>query len=130
MAHFARVDKNNIVQSVHVVDNENLLNEHGKEEEDFGIVHLNKIHGVGFTWVQTSYNNKFRKQYACFGQTYDKTNDVFILPQPYSSWSLDENHDWQPPIPMPENENLYTWNEDTQSWDIIEENYRMIRKYL
>ena len=44
MAHFARVDKNNIVQSVHVVDNENLLNEHGKEEEDFGIVHLNKVH--------------------------------------------------------------------------------------
>ena len=117
MAHFARVDKNNIVQSVHVVDNENLLNEHGKEEEDFGIVHLNKIHGVGFTWVQTSYNNNFRKQYACFGQTYDKTNDVFILPQPYSSWSLDSNFDWQPPTAMPDDGKEYDWDEDKKTWN-------------
>ena len=117
MAHFARVDKNNIVQSIHVVDNENLLNEHGKEDEDFGIVHLNKIHGVGFTWVQTSYNNNFRKQYACFGQTYDKTNDVFILPQPYSSWSLDSNFDWQPSTAMPDDGKEYDWDEDKKTWN-------------
>ena len=76
MAHFARIDKDNIVQSVHVVNNEDVLNERGVEEEVFGIVHLNKVHGTGFTWVQTSYNHNFRKQFAGTGFTYDKTNDV------------------------------------------------------
>tara|TARA_Y100000296_G_C5130616_1_gene235343 strand:+ start:670 stop:1035 length:366 start_codon:yes stop_codon:yes gene_type:complete len=117
MAHFARIDKNNIVQSVHVVDNENLLNEHGKEEEVFGIVYLNKVHGVGFTWVQTSYNSNFRKQYAGVGFTYDKTNDVFIAPQPFPSWTLNASFDWQPPTAMPDDGKFYSWNEDTTTWD-------------
>ena len=120
MAHFARVDKNNIVQSVHVVDNENLLNEHGKEEEDFGIVYLNKVHGVGFTWVQTSYSNKFRKQFAGIGYTYDKTNDVFVQPQTKPSWKLDSNFDWQPPTEMPDDGKDYVWDEDSKKWVLDE----------
>ena len=61
-----------------------------------------------------------RKQFAGVGYTYDDVNDVFVSPQPYPSWSLDENHDWQPPSPKPDDENTYTWNEETQSWDIVE----------
>ena len=132
MAHFTGIDKNNIVQVVHVIDNENLLNEDGVEEEDFGIAYLNNLFGVEFTWIQTSYNNKFRKQYAGVGFTYDKANDVFVRPQPFeswalnseqrfvhvpSSWTLDSNHDWQPPTAMPDDGKKYGWNEDTQTWD-------------
>ena len=61
-----------------------------------------------------------RKQFAGVGYTYDDVNDVFVSPQPYPSWSLDENHDWQPPSTKPDDENTYTWNEETQSWDIVE----------
>ena len=119
MAHFARIDRNNVVKSVHVVDNEHLINEQGEEEEDFGIVYLNKIHGVGFTWVQISYNSNFRKQYAGIGYTYDKTNDVFVAQQPHQSWTLDASFDWQPPIAKPDDGKSYTWNEDTEAWELI-----------
>jgi hypothetical protein len=123
MAHFARVDKNNIVQSVHVVNNEDLLNENGVEEEVFGIAYLNKAHGTGFTWVQTSYNNNFRKRFAAKGYTYDKVNDIFMLPRTDydSSWTLDSNHDWQPPTAMPDDGKNYRWNEDTEAWVEIRE---------
>jgi hypothetical protein len=120
MAHFARINRDNIVKSIQVIDNENLLNEEGLEEEDFGIVYLNKIHGVGFTWVQTSYNNNFRKQFAGIGYTYDKANDVFISPKPFPSWSLDASFDWQPPTARPDDDKMYSWNENTQTWDEIE----------
>ena len=62
-----------------------------------------------------------RKQFAGTGFTYDDVNDVFVAPQPYPSWSLDENHDWQAPTPMPEDDNNYSWNEETQAWDLITE---------
>jgi hypothetical protein len=120
MAHFARIDRNNVVKSVHVVDNEHLINEQGEEEEDFGIVYLNKIHGVGFTWVQISYNSNFRKQYASIGYTYDKVNDVFISLKPFPSWILDASFDWQSPTAYPDDGKFYTWNEDTQAWNEIE----------
>ena len=120
MSYFARVDKNNIVQSVCVVDDEHLLNEHGQEEEAFGIAFLNKLHGYGFTWVQTSKKNNFRGRCAGIGYTYDKTNDVFIAPKPYPSWTLDSDFDWQPPIVWPTPEVNYSWNEDTQAWDEME----------
>jgi len=120
MAHFARIDKTNIVQSVHVVDNGELINEHDTEEEDYGIAYLNKMHGVGFTWVQTSYNSKFRKHFAAVGHTYDKVNDVFISPKPYPSWALDASFDWQPPTAMPVDEKDYGWNEETEAWDEME----------
>ena len=120
MAHFARIDRNNVVKSVHVVDNEHLINEQGEEEEDFGIVYLNKIHGVGFTWVQISYNSNFRKQYAGIGYTYDKTNDVFIQPQPSKSYTLNASFDWEEPAGKPDDDKHYEWNEDTEAWDETE----------
>ncbi len=123
MSYFARVDKNNIVQSVHVVSNENLLNETGIEEEEFGIAYLNKLHGFGFTWVQTSKSDSFRKQYAGIGYTYDKTNDVFIEPKPFPSWTLDGSYEWDAPEPYPEDGTVniddgkrYDWNEDSLAW--------------
>ena len=117
MAHFARVDKDNIVQRVAVVDNKNLLNESGVEEEAFGIAFLNNVHGVGFTWVQTSYNHTFRKQYAVVGGTYDKVNNVLISPKPYPSWTLDDSFNWQPPTAYPDDDDSHDWNEDTKAWE-------------
>jgi len=55
----------------------------------------------GGTWKQTSYNSNFRKQYAGIGMRYDSTKDKFLNPQPYASWSLDSNDDWQAPIAYP-----------------------------
>ena len=128
MAHFARIDKDNIVQIVRVVSNEDVLNESGVEEEAFGIAYLNKRHGVGFTWVQTSYNTvggvhsgggtPFRKNYAGKGYTYDKTRDAFIPPKQFASWTLNEDTcDWESPVAYPDDDKDYTWNEDTTSWD-------------
>ena len=104
MSHFAKIDKDNIVTQVIVA------------EQDFinsGLV------GDSFLWVQTSYNNNFRKQAAGKGYTYDKANDIFISPKPYPSWTLDASFDWQPPTAMPDDGKDYSWNEDTTSWDEV-----------
>ena len=53
------------------------------------------------------------------GWTYNSTADVFIAPQPYPSWTLDSNYDWQPPTPKPDG--AYYWNEDTQTWQPFEQ---------
>jgi len=99
MSHFAEI-KDGIVQRVIVA------------EQDF--INSGAV-GDSFNWVQTSYNGNFRKQFAGIGFTYNKDADVFVQPQPYPSWTLDENHDWQPPTPMPDGR--HTWNEETQTWD-------------
>ena len=106
MAHFARVDDSNKVTDVLVVPD---------EQEHRGNEFLANDLGLGGTWIQTSYNNRIRKQYAGIGYTYDPIADVFITPQPFPSWELDENHDWQPPLPMPI-EGRWYWDEATVSW--------------
>ena len=73
----------------------------------------------GQTCKRTSYNNRIRKQYAGIGYSYDPVADVFIAPQPYPSWSLDDNFDWQAPTPRP-TEGFWYWNESTLSWIEIE----------
>jgi hypothetical protein len=108
MAHFAELDENNVVLQVIVVHNNELKGANGVEYENKGVEFCNSLFGHN-NWIQTSYNNNMRKQFAGVGYTYDDVNDVFVAPQPFPSWSLDENHDWQPPIPMPEDENLYTY---------------------
>ena len=122
MAHFAELDENNVVLQVIVVHNNELLDDEGQENEVKGVEFCNSLFGHT-NWIQTSYNHNMRKQFAGVGFTYDDVNDVFVAPQPYPSWSLDENHDWQAPIPMPEDDKGYSWNEETQTWDeiIIEE---------
>jgi hypothetical protein len=115
MAHFAKLDENNIVTEVIVVNNNVILKSDGTESEYKGKVFLNGLFGNA-TWVQTSFNGNFRKQYADIGYKYDETNDIFIAPQPYHSWVLDENFDWQSPTSYPTDNKIYIWNEETLSW--------------
>jgi hypothetical protein len=122
MAHYAKINENNIVEKVIVA------------EEDF----IKKQEGK---WIQTSYNTRngvhyepnsnipradqskaLRKNYAGIGYTYDETKDAFIPPKPFNSWILNENTcNWNPPIAMPIDENAYFWNEETLSWNIVEQ---------
>ena len=117
MAHFAKLDDNNIVLEVYVVNNEVL---DSNNEETSGIEFLTEWSSGYSNWKQTSYNGNMRKQYCGVGFYYDAVNDVFIAPQPYLSWSLDNNFDWQPPTPMP-TEGRWIWNEETLSWDELEQ---------
>ena len=102
MSHFAKIDENNIVTEVIVA------------EQDF--INSGEI-GDSFNWVQTSYNNKFRKQFGGIGFKYDKEKDIFIAPQPYPSWTLDSNSDWQAPTTMPDDGEAYYWNEEKTKWE-------------
>jgi hypothetical protein len=110
MAHFAEIDENKVVTQVLVVPDEQ---EH--RGQDYLAVDL----GLGGTWIQTSYNHRIRKQYAGIGYTYDEAADVFVAPQPFPSWTLDENHDWQAPKPRPEDGLMYSWNEETLDWEAV-----------
>jgi len=106
MAHFAEIDNENKVLRVLVVSN---------DLEHRGADFLANDLELGGNWIQTSYNNNIRKQYAGIGYSYDPVADVFIAPQPFPSWFLDENFDWQPPTPRPQ-EGLWNWDEATLSW--------------
>jgi hypothetical protein len=120
MAHFAQLDENNVVTQVIVVDNNELLDENGQESEAKGIAFCQSL--LGGNWVQTSYNANFRKNYAGIGSIYNSELDAFISPKPYASWVLDEEACvWNPPTPMPSDGSLYTWNEETLSWDVFSE---------
>ena len=79
MAHFAELDKNNIVLQVLVIDNKDIIDNNGNESEQKGIDFLASL-GLGDRWVQTSYNNNFRGTYAGIGDIYDVVADVFINP--------------------------------------------------
>ena len=117
MAHFAKLDSNNVVLEVVKVNNSILLKADNTESELKGKQFLNGLLGQA-KWVQTSYNGNFRKQFAGKGFTYDSTKDKFIAPQPFDSWSLDNNDDWQPPTPCPTDGQRYGWNEENQTWDL------------
>ncbi len=120
MAHFVKIENGKVVQGIVVHNNELLVN--GVEVESKGAEFCTNL--LGGEWVQTSYNagtNGFRKQYAGIGYTYDADLDIFIAPQPYPSWILDENHDWQPPTPMPVVEGKqYAWFEPNKVWIELE----------
>ena len=107
MAHFAEI-LNGVVQRVTVVHN---------NQEANGAQFCHDL--LGGEWLQTSYNGTIRKQFAGTGFTYDDVADQFVAPQPYPSWTLDANNDWQPPTPKPDGE--YYWNEDTQTWQPFEQ---------
>lgn len=125
MAHFAKLDENNIVVFVTV----------GRQEDDGNEAELTAR--TGDVYKQTSYNTRggihydpetgepsadqtkaLRKNFAGIGFTFDETRDAFIPPQPYSSWVLNEETCWwEPPVAYPTDGNEYIWNEETQSWD-------------
>jgi hypothetical protein len=125
MAHFAELDETNIVKQVIAVHNNELLDENGNESEAKGIAFCQSL--FGGNWIQTSYNRSFRANFAGIGYVYDPIIDAFYLPQPFPSWTLDENLIWVPPVPMPVNpytpdqqeywlEPAYQWDEATLSW--------------
>ena len=108
MAHYAFLDSNNIVTEIITGIDETELIEGLDTETWYGNFR-------GQVCKRTSYNNNIRKQYAGIGYKYDSVNDVFISPQPFASWALDDNFDWQPPTPQPV-EGRWNWNEETLSW--------------
>tara|TARA_R100001163_G_scaffold55272_1_gene42701 strand:+ start:1301 stop:1669 length:369 start_codon:yes stop_codon:yes gene_type:complete len=122
MAHYAFLDKNNIVTEVIV----------GKDEGKGTDWEIEYGNFRGQACKRTSYNTSanahsdsgtaFRGNYAGIGYTYDETNDVFIAPKPYDSWVLDETKwIWKAPVDMPDDNKYYDWNEDTTSWDLRDE---------
>jgi len=117
MGHFAKIDNNNIVLEVLVIDNDTLNNLPFPESEPVGVAFLTEWSGGYTNWKQTSYNANFRKNFAGVGYTYDSVLDAFIPPKLFPSWLLDTNTCyWQAPVPYPNDGKLYSWNEATQSW--------------
>lgn len=120
MAHFARLDHNNMVINVVKVNNSDCVDSEGVENEQVGINFLQTLFGQDTIWRQTSYNNNFRKHYACIGYRYDADLDAFISPKPYPSWHFNpESLAWDPPVPPPDDitETFnYEWNEADQQW--------------
>ena len=122
MAHFAKLDSNNIVVQVDVVSNDIATDE--KAGADF----LNGLYGTSDTWKQTSYNTinnvhllggtPFRINYGSIGYTYDSGRDAFIPPKPYASWVLIEDIcSWEAPLPYPDDGKNYEWDEETHQED-------------
>lgn len=117
MAHFVKLNENNIVVDVNAVHNNELLDENGHESEAKGIAFLTAWSGGYANWKQTSYNGTIRKNYAGIGYTYDSTRDAFIPPQPFESWTLNETTClWESPIPYPTDGKNYSWNEEQLTW--------------
>ena len=114
MAHFAKIDENNIVTQVVVVDNKDTADAFGVEKEYIGAAHLEKI--LGGVWKQTSYNGRMRKNYAGIGYTYRADIDAFVPPKPFASWLLNANAQWEAPVAMPTDGKMYSWDEATTSW--------------
>ncbi len=122
MAHFAEIDKNNIVIRVLVACDDDIAN-NGGDQSDEAAEHFKTVaplSSFGVKWIQTSYTGSFRKQFAGEGDTYDQAKDKFIKAQPFASWVLDENDNWVAPVPYPDPEfpARATWNESTGQWDI------------
>ena len=122
MAHFAKLNKNNIVTAVHVVNNNILLNSNNEEVEQKGVDFLTNIHNHN-SWKQCSYNGTIRKNYPSRGFKYDEQKDAFIPPKPFNSFILNEGTClWEAPIQQPEHTSPsigYLWNEEEQRWDEI-----------
>ena len=133
MAYYVTLDENNIVISGGPGIDEDVLLEGLEPEIFYGNI-------VGKIVKRTSYNTRggvhyqadnntpsldqskaFRKNYAGIGYYYDEVRDAFIPPKPFNSWILNEDTClWEAPVAMPQNDNRYTWNELTLSWDLIE----------
>ena len=125
MAHFCRLDENNIVTQVIVVANEDTTDTNGVEVEEIGVAFCKKLLGAETNWKQTSYNNNFRVRYAGIGYSYNAELNAFIAPKPFESWVLvEETADWESPVgPAPalteaqvESRSFYKWDEENLAW--------------
>tara|TARA_R100001440_G_scaffold21160_2_gene34962 strand:- start:12661 stop:13008 length:348 start_codon:yes stop_codon:yes gene_type:complete len=115
MAHFAKLGAGNIVEKVEVVSNDIATTEQA------GVDFLNNLYGTRDVWKQTSYNGNIRKNFAGVGHRYDQTRDAFIEPKPFPSWILNETTClWEAPVAFPTDGQRYSWNEENQSWNLID----------
>jgi hypothetical protein len=121
LAHFAQLNEENIVTQVIVVANQDTADKDGVENEAIGIEFCTNL--LGGTWKQTSYNANIRKNYAGVGYKYDAALDAFIPPQPFASWTLNnQTAQWEAPTPYPTDDKRYTWDEATTAWvEVTEE---------
>jgi hypothetical protein len=125
MAHFAKIGIGSKVERVEVVSNDVATNEQA------GVDYLNTIYKTNDIWKMTSYNTfggihklggtPFRKNYAGIGYKYDQARDAFIPPKPFNSWVLNETTClWESPVAHPNDGQQYNWNEQNQTWDLID----------
>jgi len=122
MAYFAKLGTGNIIEKVISINNSVITDANGIEQEQLGVDFINKLYNTRDVWKQTSYNRNFRKNYAGIGYQYDQTRDAFIPPKPFNSWILNEDTCiWEAPVAYPQDDNNYRWNEQTLSWDIVED---------
>ena len=120
MAHYAWINLDNVVVNVTVGVDETVTQQGvGGSTEAWEQFYTQAINQEGVYIKRTSYNNKIRKQFCGVGFTYLPEADVFVAPQPYPSWTLDSNHDWQPPTPMPSTGGPYEWSEEDLVWVAI-----------
>ncbi len=138
MAYFAKLGTGNIVEKVISINNSVITDSNGIEQEQLGVDFINKLYNTRDVWKQTSFNTRvgkyynsdntlgdqsksFRKNFAGIGMRYHDNIDGFISIQPYNSWILNENTgDWNAPVAYPQDDNKYSWNEQTLSWDLVE----------
>lgn len=117
MAHFAKLDENNVVQEVIVIANDAVNNLEFPESEPIGVDFCKSLYGADAVWKQTSYNASFRKHYAAIGMIYNADIDAFIVPKPFSNWTLNPSTgNWDAPVPYPNDGQDYNWEEETQTW--------------
>ncbi len=125
MAYFAKLGVGNKVLAVHTVSNDIATTEQA------GVEFLQNLYKNRDVYKQTSYNTfggehllggtPFRKNYAGIGYSYDQTRDAFIPPKPFPSWILNETTcNWEAPVVKPDDGQSYSWNEETQQWDLNE----------
>ena len=126
MAHFAKIDENNVVTQVIVVANEDTTDTNGVEVEEIGVAFCKKLLGAETNWKQTSYNNNFRVRYAGIGYSFSEELNAFIPPKPFASWVLvEETADWVSPLgaapELTEEEvearSFYRWDEEAHQED-------------
>ena len=114
MAHYAQIIDGLVVNVISVSNN--VVGEYPESDlvgQQF--IASMKLDGV---WLQTSFNNNFRKQFASKSFTYDAVKDQFVAPQPFPSWTLDSNNDWVPPTPKPDGKHY--WDEQLLIWNPLE----------
>jgi len=118
MAHFAKLDENNVVVEVIVIDNSDLNNLDFPESEPVGLEFIANWRGeTSDNWKQTSYNGSFRKCYAIVGKKYEPEYDAFVPESPYGNWIFNhELWEWEAPVPCPGDEMDYQWDEQNAQW--------------
>jgi len=137
MAYFAKLNLNNIVEQVISINNSIITDNNKIEQEQLGVDFINQLYKTNDIWKKTSYNTRggkyfnsdntlgdqskaFRKNYAGIGYNYDSQRDAFILPKPFNSWILNESTClWESPVAKPDDNNIYTWNEEILNWELI-----------